>query len=85
MRVRVSRNQMRILLLLGESPTGAYSRRTVRLAMYGHGNLSASDRASFSRSLVRLLNGGFIRIVGQSDKTLIRLMPAGRDAISVIG
>jgi len=82
MRVRVSGNQMRILLLLGESPTGAFSRRTVRLAMYGHGNLSASDRASFSRSLVRLLNGGFVRIVGQSDRALIRLTQSGRDAIA---
>jgi len=85
MRVRLSGNQMRILLLLGESPSGAFSRRTVRLALYGHGNLSASDRSSFSRSLASLLNGGFVRICGQSDRVKIRLTPAGRDAIAVIG
>lgn len=81
--MRLSKQQRALLEFLMESPSGAWSRGTVRRELYGHsGGLDAAQRAAFSRML-RALEWRMLIVLGdgQHDGQYIRITTAGRTHI----
>ena len=79
----LSNQQRKLLLYLASAPSFSWRRSSVRTHLYGFRvSLSASQRASFSRMLVRLEHRGLIRVGGSNDGAYITLTVRGQGAIS---